>query len=60
MNLYVDPHNIISISFEDGLLYDKLTITFKNGSVKTIRKFIDVSWELKREYIKLIKEINKQ
>ena len=59
MNLYIDTSEIQYLHFTDGFICDTLTIMFKDGSKRTIRKYADVGWELAREYKRLLEQIKK-
>jgi hypothetical protein len=60
MKTCFDAKEIASIRFKDGALYDTLTVIYKNGRKETIRKALDVNWELYSIYTDLKKKMNKQ
>jgi hypothetical protein len=60
MNCYIDTKSIESLEFKEGFLWDTLIITLRSGKTKTVRRAIDVSWELKSYYYELLKEKEKE
>ena len=60
MKSYFDIGEIISVRFDDGFLYDKLTIIYRNGKKEVIKHWIDVGWELEEVYYHLLGELHKR
>ena len=55
---YINPNEIVSVEYNDGIFQNKLTILFKNGE-KQIRKESSSIWHnnLYEEYKEILNEL---
>lgn len=64
MKTYFDVDEIASLKLEDGFLFVKLIINYKNGKKEVIRRYNDIYntayYELENLYDNLLKKINKR